>query len=113
MLGWVGESKDYRTLIDPRHCLDNFLRKRSADRAHPDDRRRLDALDSSDEIPSRSVLVCVRLLEIDKVFAARLKKAVDVEHVDPRLRFVERQALCNQCGAKQVSKADAGRTCAE
>src|ERR1700730_5224577 len=113
MLCRIGEGKNYRAVVNPRHRFNNFLVEGSANRAYPDNRGRLDALDSSDEIPRRRVLVCVRLLEIDKVFAARLQKAVDVEHVDPRLRFLEGQALCNQRGTKQVGKAYAGRTCAE
>jgi len=82
MLGRIGESKDYRAFINPRHTFDNVLRECPADRAHPDDRGWLDALDSSDEISSRRVLVRVGFLEIDQVFAARFQKAVDVEHVD-------------------------------
>ena len=83
MLGRVGKSKDYRAFIDPRHTFDNFLCEGAADCAHADDGGRLDAFDSSDEIPRRHVLVSVRNLEIDEVLPCRLQQAVDVEHIDP------------------------------
>src|SRR6266404_6858622 len=54
-----------------------------------------------------------RLLKIDKILAGRLQKAIDIKHVDPRLRFLERHALCNERRTKQVGKADTGRASAE
>ena len=56
------------------------------------------------------MLVCIRLLEIDKVLAGRLQQAIDVEHVDPRLRVFQRHALRNERRTEQVGKADCRRT---
>jgi len=53
----------------------------------------LDALDSSDEIPRRRVLVCIRFLKINEVLAGRFQQTVDVEHVEPGLRFLEAHTL--------------------
>ncbi len=64
-------------------ALNDLLVESSANGADANDRGRLDALDGSDEIPRRRMLVGIRHLEIDEVLARRLQQAVDVEHVDP------------------------------
>src|SRR5438132_867961 len=52
----------------------------------------------------------IRFLEVDEVRARRLQQAVDVKHVDPRLRFLQRYPLGNERRTEQVGKADARRT---
>ena len=113
MLGRVGKRQDHRALVDARHALDDFLGERTANGADPDYGSGLDALDSSDEVPRRRMLVCIGFLEIDKVLAGRLQKSIDVEHIDPRLRFFQRHALCNERRTKQVGKANSRRARAE
>ena len=56
------------------------------------------------------MLMCIWLLEVDKVLAGRLQQTIDVKHKDPRLRFFERHPLCNERRTEQVRKADTGRT---
>src|SRR5258707_2769168 len=55
------------------------------------------------------MLVCVRLLEVDKVLAGALQQSVDVEHVDSRLRVFRRHSLRNERRTQQVGKANSGR----
>src|SRR6266404_3019252 len=109
MLGGVRQCKDHGPIVDSRHRLDHFLIERATNRADADDGGGLDALDRSDEIPRRRVLVCIRLLEIDEVLAGRLQQTVDVEHVYAGLRFLEAHALRYECRTEQVSKANTGR----
>ncbi len=85
----------------------------AADRADADDCCWLDALDGSDEIPRRGVLMCIRLLEVDEVLARRLQQAINVKHVNPRLRLLERHPLGNERRTEQVGKADTRRASAE
>src|SRR5260370_26643260 len=85
----------------------------AADSAHADNRCRLDAIDRGAKIPRRRVLVRIRLLEIEEICAGGLQEAVDVEHIDVRLRFPERHPLLNERGTEQVGETDAGRTRAE
>lgn len=59
MRGRVRDSKDHWPVINSRHGLDDFLVEGTANRAHPDDRRGLNALDSCDEVPCWRVLVRV------------------------------------------------------
>ncbi len=104
----IRKSEDHRPLIDARHGLDHFLRESATDSADADDCCRLDALDCSHKIPGGRVLMRVWLLEVDKVLAGRLQQAIDVKHVDPRLRFFQRHPLCNERRTEQVGKADTG-----
>src|SRR5580704_14786689 len=110
MLRRVRERKDHGPLIDPRDALDNLLSKRAANGAHADYGGGLDAFYGSHEVLGRRVLVRVRLLEIDKVLAGGLQQSVDVEHVDPRLRVLQRHALGNERRTQQVGKANSSRT---
>src|ERR1700722_4081156 len=113
MLGRIRQRKDNRALIDSRHGLDDLLRESATNRAHADDRGRLDALNSSDEIPCWRVLVCIRLLKVEQVRAVCLKQTVDVEHIDAGLRFLKTHALRNERGTEQIGKSNSGRNGAE
>src|SRR5712672_1307110 len=109
----VRQRQDHRPVVDARHGLDRLLGERAADGADADDGGGLDALGGGDEVPGRRMLMPVRPLEVDKIRAARLQQSVDVEHVDPRLRVLQRHALRNQGGAQQAGQANSCRTSAE
>jgi hypothetical protein len=55
------------------------------------------------------LLVSVRFLEADEVRAGRLQQPVNVEHVHPGLRLLQRHALRNQRRAQQIGKTNASR----
>src|SRR6476620_5680072 len=92
----VGERKDHRPLIEPRHGLDDLLSKRTANGAYADDRGGLDAFYSGHEVLGGGMLVRVRLLEVDEVLTGGLQQSMDVEHVHARLRVLQRHALRNE-----------------
>src|SRR5260370_26080522 len=66
----VRKRQDHGTLVDAGHALDDLLVEKAANGADADDRGRLDALDGSNEIPSRRMPVRIRLLEVEKVLSA-------------------------------------------
>ena len=85
----------------------------AANRADADDRGGLDALDRGDELPRRRVLMRVRQLEIEQILPRGYEQTIDVEHIDPGLRFLEAHALRDKRGTEQVGKANTGRARAE
>ena len=113
MFGRVRKREDHRPFVDPRHGLDDLLGEGAADRADADDGGRLDAFDGGDEVPSRRVLVGIRLLIVKEILPGRLQEAVDVEHMDLRLRVLQRHPLRGERGTQQVGKTDTGRSRAE
>src|SRR5215471_19049876 len=108
MFGRIGKRKDHRPLIDPRHRLDNLLREGAPDGADTNEGARFDALDRSNKIVSRRMPVRIRLLEINKIRAVRLKEAVDIEHIDSGLSVLERHPLLDHCRRQQIGETDAG-----
>jgi len=58
-----------------------------------------------DEIPRPRMLVCVRLLEVDKVIAGRLQKPLS-RTCRLVTALLERRALSNKRRTKQVGKAN-------
>src|SRR5262245_10829727 len=109
MIGGVRQGEDHWASIDSRHALDNTLGEGPTNRADADDRRRLDAFNTCLEITAGRVLVRVRLLEVDQIGASRFQQAVDVEHVDFRLRLGEAESFLNESRAQEVGETNASR----
>jgi hypothetical protein len=68
LLGRIRQRKGHKAFVDARHALNDRLRESAANRTNSDDSRRLDVLDSGDEIPRRRVLMCLPLLKIDEIY---------------------------------------------
>src|SRR5262249_13533566 len=71
------------------------------------------ALDGSNKVPRRRVRVRIRFLKVHQVGAAGHQQAVDVEHVNPRLRFLKAYTLINQRRTEQIRQANARGACTE
>src|SRR5262249_8149257 len=69
MRGRVRIWEDDGASVDSRHRRDDLLVECFGDRAHTDDRRRLERLDGLDKIPYRRVRMSIGFLEIGEIRA--------------------------------------------
>src|SRR5262249_7109818 len=110
MLSRVGKGEDDGPVVEPGHRLDDRAGERLAHRADAQDGRRLDGLDTGDEIPARGVRMRVGLLKVEKGLAAGVQQAIDVKHRNALMRLLERKAFLHHGGGDQAGQPDGGGT---